>query len=190
MGENKKVITSEYGKAIKSWVIENLDFIKKQPNSKPKGHEGIVLALRDIQSSHQKTILTEQSFPYKELNYIEEELINKYKIPVKKYAYLGIMIAYMEEGYKCKWHTDTTDNQNEYTTRLNVLLSKPEKGGSPIIKKEDKDITVPIKKYESWICVAGKYEHSTVKTKGKTPRILLSFGYDIPKVILEKLTYI
>jgi hypothetical protein len=184
------VITSAHGEAIKSWVLENLDFIKKQPNSNPKGHEGRVLGLRDLQSSQQKNILTEQLFPYKELSYIEEELINKYKIPVKKYSRGGIMLVYMAEGYKCKRHTDTTNNPNEYTTRLNVLLSKPEQGGSPIIKKNGVDITIPIKTHEPWICVAGKYEHSTVKTKGKIPRILLSFGYDVPKVLLENLGYI
>jgi len=184
------MITSEYGEVIRSWLIENLDFIKKQPNTKPKGHRGVVFGIRDLQSLKQKTILTEQDFPYKELTFIEEELINKYKIPVKKYSDSGIMLVYMEEGYKCQWHTDTTDNHNEYTTRLNVLLSKPEKGGSPIIKKEGVDITIPIKKHESWICVAGKYEHSTVKTKGNVPRILLSFGYNVPKILLESLSYI
>ena len=184
------MITRTHGEAIKSWVIENLDFIKNQPNSKPKGHRGVVFGLHDLQTSNMKKLLEEQHFPYNELKQIEEELINQYRVPIKKYAYLGIMLVYSEEGYKCKWHTDTTDNPHEYTTRLNVLVSKPEEGGSPIIKKNGVDIITPIKKHESWICVAGKYEHSTVKTKGNIPRILLSFGYDVPKVLLENLDHI
>tara|TARA_R110000787_G_scaffold104425_1_gene211476 strand:+ start:214 stop:768 length:555 start_codon:yes stop_codon:yes gene_type:complete len=184
------MITQDHGEVVRKWIVENLDFIKSMPDSKPRGHKGVVFGIQDIQSTAAKRILLEQNFPYNELKYIEEELINKYKIPVKKYAGSGIMIVYTEKGYKCKWHTDTTDDQNSYTTRLNVLLSKPETGGEPIIKKNGSEIVIPVKKNEPWICVAGKYEHSTVKTKGKTPRILLSFGYDVSKVMLENLNQI
>tara|TARA_R110000737_G_scaffold210799_1_gene228395 strand:+ start:157 stop:711 length:555 start_codon:yes stop_codon:yes gene_type:complete len=184
------MISQDHGGVVRKWIVENLDFIKSMPDSKPRGHKGVVFGIQDIQSAAVKRILLEQNFPYNELKYIEEELINKYNMPVNKYAESGIMMVYSEEGYKCKWHTDTTDDQNSYTTRLNVLLSKPEQGGEPIIKKIDSKLVIPVEKNEPWICVAGKYKHSTVKTKGKTPRILLSFGYDIPKVMLENFNYI
>lgn len=181
------MITPQYGYNVKSWVLDNLDFIRKQPDSKPKGHKGVIFGMKDLQLPHQKRLLIENGFPYNDLKAIEEELINHYKIRVGKYAYLGIMLLYAEEGYKCTWHTDDTDDENIYTTRFNVLLSKPEKGGEPIIKKGGEKITIPVQENEPWLCIAGKYEHSTVKTKGSTPRILLSFGYDISKVLLENI---
>lgn len=184
------MITKDHGEVVRKWIVENLDFIKSIPGSKPHGYKGVVFGIQDIQSAAVKIILSEQNFPYNELKYIEEELINKYNIPVNKYAESGIMMVYSEDGYKCKWHTDTTDDQNVYTTRLNVLLSKSEQGGEPIIKKNGSEIVIPVKRNEPWICIAGKYEHSTVKTKGKTPRILLSFGYDVSKIMLENLNQI
>ncbi len=181
------MITAKYGSSIKDWILDNLDFIKKQPNSKPKGHRGVVFGMPEIQDPDTKELLIANGFPYGDLISIEEELINHFRLPTRKYADLGIMFVYCEKGYKCTWHTDDTDNQHEYTTRLNVLLSKPEEGGEPILKKKGVEEVIPVKENEPWICVAGKYEHSTVKTKGDTPRILLSFGYDVPKLILESL---
>ena len=184
------MITSSLGVKISNWVIENLEFIKAQKDSKPKGHRGVVFGLQDLQTSQMKELLAENDFPYNELKHIEEELINKYKVPVKKYAASGIMLVYAEKGYKCKWHTDDTDNEHEYTTRFNVLLNKPFKGGDPIIKKNGLKETIPVKQYEPWMCLSGKYEHSTVKTEGPSPRILLSYGYDINKKLLENLGYL
>ncbi len=184
------MINHESSQRLRSWVLKNIDLIKSQPNSKPKGHKGLVLGLQDLQKKDLKEVLTAHSFPYNDLKHIEEHLINTYKIPTKKYAESGIMMVYSEKGYKCKWHTDTTDNLEEYTTRLNVLISKPKDGGEPVIKKNNVKEIIPIVKNEPWICVAGKYEHSTVKTKSDEPRILLSFGYNVNKKILENLGYI
>tara|TARA_B100001094_G_scaffold328493_1_gene389027 strand:- start:1722 stop:2276 length:555 start_codon:yes stop_codon:yes gene_type:complete len=184
------MINQDSSQRLKSWVLRNIDLIKSQPNSKPKGHKGLVLGLQDLQKKDLKEVLNAHSFPYNDLKHIEEDLINTYKIPTKKYAESGIMVIYSEKGYKCKWHTDTTDNLDEYTTRLNVLISKPKDGGEPIIKKNNVKETIPVTTNEPWICVAGKYEHSTVKTKSDEPRILLSFGYNVNKKILENLGYI
>ena len=167
------MINHESSQRLRSWVLKNIDLIKSQPNSKPKGHKGLVLGLQDLQKKDLKEVLTAHSFPYNDLKHIEEHLINTYKIPTKKYAESGIMMVYSEKGYKCKWHTDTTDNLEEYTTRLNVLISKPKDGGEPVIKKNNVKEIIPIVKNEPWICVAGKYEHSTVKTKSNEHRILL-----------------
>jgi len=183
------MINKESSQRLRSWIFKNLDLIRSQ-NQSPRGHKGVVFGLRDLQNQNLKELLTTHSFPYNDLKHIEEDLINTYKIPAKKYADFGIMIVYSEKGYKCKWHTDTTDNLDEYTTRLNVLISKPKDGGEPIIKKNNLKEIIPVTKNEPWICVAGKYEHSTVKTEGDEPRILLSFGYEVNKKILENLGYI
>ena len=184
------MITSSLGVKINNWVLDNLEFIKDQPESTPKGHRGVVFGIQDLQTPKMKALLLDYKFPYNELKHIEEELINTYKIPVKKYASSGIMLVYSEEGYKCKWHTDDTDNQNEWTTRFNVLLNKPLKGGDPIIKKNGLKETIPVKQYEPWMCLSGKYEHSTIKNQGPRPRVLLSYGYDVNKKLLENLGHL
>ncbi len=184
------MISKHHSDEIKDWVLKNLDFLKSQPNSKPKGHRGVVFGINELQSPTKKNLLLENNFPFNALKAIEEEMSIKFNILTHSntvnWADLGIMILYSEAGYKCKIHTDDSDNKNIYTTRLNVLLSKPESGGEPIIDKK----TIYIKENEPWICVAGRYEHSTVKTKGKTPRILLSYGYDVPRNLLEALNFL
>ena len=188
------MISKHHSDDIKKWILNNLDFIKSQPHSKPKGHRGVVFGMSELQSPTKKNLLLEKKFPFNALKAIEEEMSIRFNIFTHsntiKWADLGIMILYSESGYKCKWHTDDSDNKSIYTTRLNVLLSKPEKGGEPILKKNGLEEVIPFVENEPWICVAGKYEHSTVKSKGETPRILLSYGYDVPLNLLSALDYI
>ena len=41
------MINQDSSQRLKSWVLRNIDLIKSQPNSKPKGHKGLVLGLQD-----------------------------------------------------------------------------------------------------------------------------------------------
>lgn len=58
-------------------------------------------------------------------------------------------------------------------TRFNIMISKPEIGGNPVID----GIEVNVKEGEMWICQAGLYKHYCTEVKGNKPRIILSFGF-------------
>lgn len=58
-------------------------------------------------------------------------------------------------------------------TRFNVLLSKPESGGEPVISGK----IIQVEEGDTWRCNAGLEKHSCTKVVGSKPRIVLSFGY-------------
>ena len=144
-------------------------------------------------------------FPYINLSNINRDIMNHYGIPEDcKIANMGWILSYADESYLCTWHIDNSRDMNAYHTRFNVLLSKP-KGGEPILQGREgytaigvdkykpaygKKFVIPVVENGVWVCVGEKYKHSTVKMEGKKPRILLSFGYNVPKVLLENLSYI
>ena len=176
---------------IVDWILHNLSFIQEQPNSTPVGHSGTIFGIYDIDKKEKKELLIEERFPYANLIKIETKLKELYQIPADtQVADMGWLFTYATEGYTCKWHTDDSDDESIYHTRLNVMISKPLKGGDPIMKIDGEDVTIKVKENEPWICVAGHYEHSTVPLQGVKPRILLSFGYDIKKDVLKNKKYI
>ena len=183
------LINKEDSKSVSTWIIENLDWIKNQPDSTPSGHEGVLHGLFDVNQPYMEDKLKEVSFPYESLLRIEKELKDLYNLPENAaYGTLGWMFVYAEEGYTCKWHKDMCDCDQDGMThvRLNVLLSKSEEGGNPLWRDDNgKQWTQEVELNEPWISLSGKYEHSTTTTKGKTPRILLSLGYNVPNKLVE-----
>jgi len=182
-------INEEDSKSVSDWIIKNLDWIKDQPDSTPAGHKGVLHGLFDINQPYMQDILEKVDFPFESMERIDKEMKSFYKIPEDSmFGTLGWMFVYAEEGYTCKWHKDSCDCDEDGMThiRLNVLISKPEEGGNPLWRDEEgKEWTQEVSKNESWISLSGKYEHSTTTTKGKTPRILLSLGYNVSKKLVE-----
>lgn len=81
---------------------------------------------------------------------------------------------------------DTCYSSGMAHIRLNVLVSKSEEGGNPIWRDADNiSWRQEVELNQAWFSLAGDYKHSTTATKGKTPRILLSFGYDVPRAYLK-----
>jgi hypothetical protein len=177
---------------IRSWVVDHLDFIRNQAETSPMGHEGDVLAIKNLQLQHTKDALHPLGFPYEQLQNINDELMDYYQIPKNcGDAKLGWMLVYAREGYKCRVHRDASGaQQGFYSTRLNVLISKSEVGGDPVMFIDGKEVVIDVEENEPWLCVSGRYEHSTTRTKGPTPRILLSFGYDLDAQLIEQLDYV
>jgi hypothetical protein len=135
------------------------------------------------------------------LKRIEAKLKELFNIPKEsKHASMGTLLAYSEKGYLCRVHRDKTPDDEHCHVRLNVLISKPEIGGNPIIIKgglyfgnHEKcvyPIITSVEENEPWICLASEFEHSTTLQDGETPRIMISFGYDVPRKVLEEHGYL
>jgi hypothetical protein len=98
----------------------------------------------------------------------------------------GIMISYSEAGHEVHEHTDKNYRPADIHTRINLMISKPEKGGLAVINKK----IIDIEENEPWLCAAGYYEHSSTKVEGKTPRVVISFGYQVNKEELKEKKWI
>lgn len=181
------LINKEHSQNIKEWVLNNIELIKKNKKCKHSKRKNCWY-LTQINKNKK---LMKLNFPYKSIEIIEKELLNLFKLKKYNYEEIGIMIWYMEEGYTSKIHKDNIYSSNELTcTRLNVMISKPNIGGEPIIFKNNGIVIESVIENEPWICVAGKHNHSSVCMSGKKPRILLTFSYLIPIKELKKLIYI
>ena len=143
-----------------------------------------------------KDKLVSNGFSYDNLEIIHKELLMGFgfdiNLPIEEN--MGIMICYSSKGHRAHPHLDTNFNSegkgweenrhipNEFVgdvihTRFNILLSKPTKGGNPIIQ----DIEYNVDENEGWMCVSGVKEHATTEVEGDKPRIMLSFGHWVPK---------
>ena len=85
------------------------------------------------------------------------------------------MVSLSIDGHEVHKHKDRSPRKEDTCVRLNLLLQKPEIGGEAIIDNE----VIYTQENEPWICLAGKYEHSSVKVEGNRDRLLLSYGYHV-----------
>ena len=105
---------------------------------------------------------------------IKDQIELHYKIPKGSHqepCYKDF-IGYITNGGQIHRHKDPNKGDLMHT-RFNILISKPLDGGNPIINEK----ILNVSESESWVCVAGKYEHFCQKVLGEKPRIVLSFGY-------------
>lgn len=185
----KYLLSKKHCEKIRDYILKNgkngfLTVNKYYPKN--------AISIYNIQNKNIK------NFPYDSLKFLEKEIQKHFKLENYEYSkLLGIWVAVMNNCYECLIHKDYKENiynknseVTHYCTRLNVLLSKPIIGGEPIIWKNKNIILNQVIEREPWICVAGKYYHSTVKMSGKKERLLLSFGYVVPVEKLKELNYI
>ena len=184
------MVATQSGIKIANWVFNNLKVLKNYPDSKSKGEKGRCFKITNLQSEYTQEFIEKYSFPYKELKHIQENLFNFFKIPPSPYSATGVTLLYAPKGYKPHWSQDINLRDDEYTTHLKVMLNKPVKGGMPMLKKENNEVTLPLNRFEPWLCVGGKEIYSIEKIQGESPYISLSFSYRVKKGILESLRYI
>jgi hypothetical protein len=109
---------------------------------------------------------------------IKYELMDMFGVPVYAgqdrdiYDAIGVQI----KGGFTHSHLDNNDGDNIHF-RLNVLASKSIGGGMPIIADE----IIEVEEGEPWICYSGIEWHSTTEVKGDKRRILLTYGFTLPK---------
>jgi hypothetical protein len=198
------ILNKEVTTPIVDWFANNIESVKKDLKGfgarQISFHLGNPLIFAELQRYDNKQ-LRNKDFPMENLERVEVELREHFNIPKEsKYASMGILIAYSEKGYLCRTHRDKTPDNDHCHVRLNVLISKPEIGGNPIIIKSGRyfdkhekctyPIITSVKENEPWICLASEFEHSTTLQDGDTPRIMISLGYNVPRKILEEHGYL
>lgn len=75
-------------------------------------------------------------------------------------------------------HIDYDRIEGYYLRRYNVFVSLPEEGGLPVYDGE----VVSIKERCVLRVDAGLIRHSTTKINGVTPRIMLSYGFNVKRI--------
>jgi hypothetical protein len=83
----------------------------------------------------------------------------------------GIFLGVNNETGFVHEHKDPS-KEGSYHTRLNFLLSKPHKGGMPIINHKEFEV----EEGECWLNLASEWMHSSTPVVGPKPRIVLSLG--------------
>ena len=93
-------------------------------------------------------------------------------------------VGYMTEGGQLHLHLDPNPNSDLIHTRFNVYVKLPEKGGYPIYANK----TCKLKERTYICCRSGIDKHCCTKVE-KGERIILSFGFLIPKSRIENIIY-
>jgi len=173
-------IDKKLTKNILDWILNNYNtnlFIT--PNHHGKG---IVRGCPKVDTMD--TLLYKQNFPFNDIIELEKSIIKHYNLnyPLRDAEY-GIFLSYSTEGHRVHLHVDPAAEGDFTLVRFNFLVSKPEEGGNPIINNK----VIEVEEDEIWICEASRYYHTTDEVKGDKPRIMISFGYNIPNAELIKI---
>jgi hypothetical protein len=190
-------ISSSKTSPILEWILDknNRD---KHITEIPE-HNGMAVVKDNLQIP--SVVMYKDGFPYKDLYDISKEILSFYQLPdsIRIEPNYGYMLCYSENGHWVHEHNDPNfyyegpdesliENKpdgylNEVIhTRFNLLISKPTKGGNPVICDQEYDV----EENEVWRCLAGFDKHGTTKVEGSKPRIILSFGFFVPTEIAIK----
>jgi|TARA_B110000977_G_scaffold22261_1_gene26798 hypothetical protein len=155
------------------WV-RKISHRKRYLKQSPPEHVGKVIGARFI---------NKKDFPlYKELKAIDHYILKafgyKKNTPICKKD--GWFLSYSEDGHIVHTHKDKNPDNENYIVRFNVIVSKPEVGGNPIIDGNE----IEVEENEVWVCKAGEDFHSTTEVKGQFPRVMISFGHYINKELI------
>lgn len=190
--KTKFILDKKLTKPLLNWVM-NENNRNKYITDEPE-HDGYVVALDYLHIPQEELI--KANFPYSELMSIGEIIRDKFELPedTEIEPNYGYLIAYSEKDHSVHSHRDANFNVegpdeslNEdlphgylgdvIHIRFNVLISKPIKGGNPVIIDTEYDVL----ENEVWGVLAGIHHHHSTKVTMDKPRILLSFGYFIDK---------
>lgn len=192
------ILDKELTEPLLEWVLSK-DNRDRFGNIMPSHHtKGIPWGCRYL---HQPSpALLSSGFPYMNMVEIADLMLDHYSLchNTEIEPNYGYLLSYSEEGHQVHPHRDANyygDGPDPTLRevrpkhwiggvlhcRLNVLISKSEEGGNPIINDEE----IAVKENEVWLCIAGAHTHSTTEEVGKKPRIILSLGYFIPTDVVE-----
>lgn len=168
----KLIIPKKLTDPILKWVSKPKN--RKKHFHTPPSHEGPVSGMR---------LVNLKSSPlYKEVMELDQYILENFKFdtntPIDSID--GFFISYSEKGHKVHLHKDKNPDEDTYHIRFNIMISKPNKGGNPIINDE----LIKVKENEVWVCEAGNYFHTIEEVKGIKPRIMISLGHYIKKDLL------
>lgn len=80
--------------------------------------------------------------------------------------------GFITEGGAIHPHQDQ-DHGGKQHVRFNVMVSKPEAGGTPV----QDGVEMPVEEGDVWRCDASRVRHWCTPVQGPKPRIVLSYGF-------------
>jgi hypothetical protein len=175
-------LPEELVKPILDWVMVPANR-EKCLTVKPPHLAGLVVGRRYLERMDDD--LKENKFPITTLNKINTYLLKELGIDkktIKPETEFGNLISYSEEGHIVHWHKDKNEIEGYKHIRLNVMISRPNEGGDPIINGE----LYEMQENQLWVCKAGDFYHHTTEVKGKKPRVMISLGHNIPEDYIIK----
>ena len=114
---------------------------------------------------------TETNLKY-EIQKFADECYGIYDIKVKTEPMFGNFIGVNLEGGAVHPHKDPRSKDNEIHVRINFLVSKPIKGGMPVLNGTE----YKINEGDCWINLASEDMHQSTVVEGGKPRVVLSLG--------------
>lgn len=156
---HKKIITRKEQQFLLDWIFKNEDKF-----------------LANYAGSHRKFLILHKIENVPELFYeIKRRILEKEKIIEWKIdPFFGDMITFNTTGGFIHNHKDEAELNKEHI-RFNLFLSKPKKGGDPILmgKKLHFEEREYIKYY------VNKQWHGSLPVQGNKPRIAISYGISV-----------
>ena len=89
--------------------------------------------------------------------------------------HISSYISTIGPGGKVHWHRDATRRGCNHL-RFNLMVSKPDGGGRPIIR----DTPVDVSERDMWYFYANKHRHGSEAVEGNKRRVICSYGFLVP----------
>jgi hypothetical protein len=163
----EEIVTVEEQTVLNQWVIDN--YLKFTLNPNNYGYYTYVETICDNFKGSEKI---KEIIDVIRDRVVEKENLHNYPTASQLHDFL----YYMDSGTKLHFHKDPND-AGTYHIRFNVILKIPEMGGIPIYGGKKKEMV----ERSYIICRSGIDFHTSSVIKGTTPKILISFGFSIPK---------
>lgn len=160
-------LTKEYSTPLLKFALENY----KNENvfrKNPFGSNRYLCSLNKIKSEVSHIASDIWINIYRGLNFKDDDLNIE---PV-----FGILLAVQTESAFVQYHTDPSPDGFS-AIRINCLLSKPERGGIPIIENKELDV----QENQFWVNVSDEWFHGCTTVEGCKPRVILSLGATVPR---------
>lgn len=163
----EEIVTVEEQTLLNQWVLDNYSKFTLNPNN--YGYYTYVETICD-NFKHSENI--KEIIDTIRGRLVEKEQLHDYPTTSQLHDFL----YYMDSGTKLHFHKDPND-PGTYHIRFNVILKIPEMGGIPIYGGKKREMV----ERSYIICRSGIDYHTSSVIKGNTPKILISFGFSIPK---------
>ena len=161
------ILSEDEQKVIVDWV--RLNYLKLNENGEKKY----------MKNMHEIHDIPEIVWEIKNRIVQKENLFDAIEEPLFKDS-----IGYMMEGGQLHKHIDP-NRYGLYHTRFNVYVQIPKKGGYPIYA----DQVLRLKERTYICCRAGLDPHYCEIVEGDRERIILSYGYLLPKERIKNIQY-
>ena len=150
---------------LKDWALRNEDYLIPNPTGPYRKRSPL-----NLLSDYPKLLieLKERLLDLEGLHDDEDIIIDDTQDIVSLQRNMGVVPE----------HTDYDRIEGYYLRRYNIFISLPEKGGLPVYGGE----IINVKERCVLKVDAGLIPHSTTIINGETPRIMLSYGFNIKRI--------